>query len=502
MAARAGGCASVQAESDARVQAITAEVQARAAAVQAEATARGQALAAEAQARGTAITEERNARQTQDGALAQRIDMVSAVADGAVAAVQTETQARIAEGSANASAISVLSAQVNHASTGLPVTHAGLLTEVQTRADQIGALSTSVDALRVQLNDTNAGLVGQVVQERQARIDGDGVNASAISALSAQVNHAETGLPVTQARLWKEEEARTTQVGALTSRMDTLSTTVNGHTAAIQVAAQSIDGVRAAYTVKIDAGGKVIGYGLAAEPNDSGAIGHFRVRADSFSVSLPGEGADRYIFAAGTHPQTGMSTIVLSGVVYADTINANQINAGTLNPAVIGDGSLPFTKIANDLKSSNYIKDVEGWLINKDGSAEFNKVVVSRSMIVNYVSVTSSAGLYNITASQGWCQLATFTIDTGYSVGAWWDTTDRIQEVRAGIANGTIRAWAYNDDFGAHPDWTVKVTDTFAKSRWWQPATLFITVELLAQVYNQTIRLEFPDISYSIFQVT
>jgi len=90
--------------------------------------------------------------------------------------------------------------------------------------------------------------------------------------------------------------------------------------------------------------------------------------------------------------------------IQSQNIQSNAITAGKLaasnvvtNSAQISDGIITNAKIGSVIQSSNYSAGSAGWIINKDGSAEFNGVVVSRDLIVATGSQTLSdrSGLFN-----------------------------------------------------------------------------------------------------------
>ena len=90
--------------------------------------------------------------------------------------------------------------------------------------------------------------------------------------------------------------------------------------------------------------------------------------------------------------------------IQSDNIQSNAITAGKLaasnvvtNSAQISDGIITNAKIGSVIQSSNYSAGSAGWIINKNGSAEFNGVVVSRDLIVATGSQTLSdrSGLFN-----------------------------------------------------------------------------------------------------------
>lgn len=69
------------------------------------------------------------------------------------------------------------------------------------------------------------------------------------------------------------------------SQVNTLASVVNGNSAAIEVAQQSVDGLRAQYSVKIDNNGYVSGFGLSSSPVNGVPRSSFIVRADSFAIA-------------------------------------------------------------------------------------------------------------------------------------------------------------------------------------------------------------------------
>ena len=112
--------------------------------------------------------------------------------------------------------------------------------------------------------------------------------------------------------------------------------------------------------------------------------------------------------------------------IESDNIQANAITAGKLaasnvvtNSAQISDGIITNAKIGNVIQSSNYSAGSTGWSINKDGSAEFNGVVVSRDLIVatGTQTLADRSGLFDNDITT----LETFYIENVYPAGftAW-----------------------------------------------------------------------------------
>jgi hypothetical protein len=109
--------------------------------------------------------------------------------------------------------------------------------------------------------------------------------------------------------------------------------------------------------------------------------------------------------------------------------SAAQINDGLITNAKIGnaaittakisDGQVTNAKIGNTIQSTNYSAGSSGWSINKNGSAEFNGVVISRQLLVD--SGTLNVGTFSLTpVSFGFTQSAfQYVESSNVSISAW-----------------------------------------------------------------------------------
>jgi hypothetical protein len=234
----------------------------------------------------------------------------------------------------------------------------------------------------------------------------DGVLQSQITALAAIVDSLDEGgeygaeaFLALEARVTTAEGNITTQASSITQ----LQTTVGNHTTVIQEHAESVDGLEAQYTVKIDANGKVIGFGLASgDPNE--AESEFAIRADRFYVVFPtGDGSTSIIpFVVGM--VDGVSTVGISGqlvvdgsvlaraiaagAVTATKINVSQlaaisadmgaITAGTMNinnGTFVIDPNGNITANAPTMQSVNYSPNVSGWRLTREGNLYLTNIV-------------------------------------------------------------------------------------------------------------------------------
>ena len=153
----------------------------------------------------------------------------------------------------------------------------------------------------------------------------------------------------------------TGDIRAVTERITTLQTSVNGNTAAVQTHARSINGLEAQYTVKVDVNGRVAGYGLATTPKNGTPESKFIVNADRFGVGAVGK-ADIFPFTVDTQKnRVGVNgELVVNGKAIIDNLNAGAIHgdkiaANTLNANRIMAGSVTAREIASNAVTADKI---------------------------------------------------------------------------------------------------------------------------------------------------
>jgi predicted phage tail protein len=191
-------------------------------------------------------------------------------------------------------------------------------------SDSVSALSTRVDGVSAKIDQTTA----LVTTEETARTNADG-------ALGQRLDVVAAGVASNTAAITTEQTTRAAGDSANATLISTLQTTVGGHTTSLQTQANSINGLSAQYTVKIDNNGYVSGYGLASYPVNGQIVSEFAVRTDTFSVNLPGY--------PGIHPFTigsvyGQPRVIISSALIGDA---------SIDNAKIGDAQITSAKIGN-----------------------------------------------------------------------------------------------------------------------------------------------------------
>ncbi|HAV5309906.1 TPA: phage tail protein [Acinetobacter baumannii] len=120
------------------------------------------------------------------------------------------------------------------------------------------------------------------------------------------------------------------KVSTQASSITTLQTTVGGNTASIQSQQQSIDGLKARATLKLQSGNLVGGVGIE---NDSKTV-DFIIQANRFAIGAPsdvtGTVTPKYAFAYQSTPTTLPNGTVIPAGLYLDNASIGYINASRI----------------------------------------------------------------------------------------------------------------------------------------------------------------------------
>jgi hypothetical protein len=234
-------------------------------------------------------------------------------------------------------------------------------------------------ATRIDLIDGAAGVAGSVnariKTETDARTSADSAISSTVTTLTASVN-------TNSAAIQTESTARASADSALSSSVSTLSTTVSGNTASISTQQQTINGLTAQYMVKLDVNGYVAGFGLYN--NGAGASG-FIVRADSFSVAMPGYTAKIpfYVDSTGTYIYDA----------FIKNLSADKIKAGTLSADCIAAGSITVGKLSfTPLTAGSAAGDINAYTTQITGARIQTGSIVADKIDTRNLTIKDAAG--------------------------------------------------------------------------------------------------------------
>lgn len=253
------------------------------------------------------------------GALTSRINLIDGgadVADSVTARVKVETDSRIAAISQQAQDNRTYVQQYTYSQ--------------KTINDSFSAFGTNIQAAyQGYANGAADGALAAAKSFAQSyaysKADSDSSLTATANQLRSEFQSLNQGAGATVAWVQEYAYSKAQANDAIASATQQLRTTVAGHTSTLEVQGQSISGLGAQYTVKIDNNGYMAGYGLASTPINGVPTSSFIVLADRFAVALPGQAA-KYPFVVGT--VNGQTVIGLRGDVVLDGTLAIQATSG------------------------------------------------------------------------------------------------------------------------------------------------------------------------------
>ncbi|MDH6812587.1 phage tail protein [Escherichia coli] len=303
---------------------------------------------------------------------------------------QTKTKAEIArvdtaiadEASARAEAISNVNASVSslESKTDASVSRLdkAIADEASARAEAISGVNASISTLDSKVTSNVTRMDKAIADEKNARTDAiSSLNSSLTSTINSKVSEVSTALSTHEtssaekfgqisasfddvnSSITEWSQAMATADEALSTRIDQLKITINGNTTAIETTSKALTdfkgNVDASYSIKIatDKNGMKYATGMSLGLTGSGT------NVQSQCIFL----VDRFVLmtAAGGSYQTPF--YVTNGACY-------------IRDAWIRDASITTAKIAQQIQSTNYKAGSAGWMLNKNGNAEFNNVTV------------------------------------------------------------------------------------------------------------------------------
>ncbi|EFF0553257.1 DUF1983 domain-containing protein [Escherichia coli] len=303
---------------------------------------------------------------------------------------QTKTKAEIArvdtaiadEASARAEAISNVNASVSslESKTDASVSRLdkAIADEASARVEAISGVNASISTLDSKVTSNVTRMDKAIADEKNARTDAiSSLNSSLTSTINSKVSEVSTALSTHEtssaekfgqisasfddvnSSITEWSQAMATADEALSTRIDQLKVTINGNTTAIETTSKALTdfkgNVDASYSIKIatDKNGMKYATGMSLGLTGSGT------NVQSQCIFL----VDRFVLmtAAGGSYQTPF--YVTNGACY-------------IRDAWIRDASITTAKIAQQIQSTNYKAGSAGWMLNKNGNAEFNNVTV------------------------------------------------------------------------------------------------------------------------------
>ncbi|MDO4700683.1 MAG: phage tail protein [Moraxella sp.] len=266
---------------------------------------------------------------------------------------------------------------------------------------EIGNVATDWTPAPEDTSTATSALQAKLDEFKSAQATKDNATTAKLSQLESNLNSKANASALNQTNTKvSQAEGRIT---AEANKVSTLQTTVGQHTASIQQQAQSINGLRAQWTLKVESGGIVSGIGLASANGKSA----FAIRANQFYVADPTGTAKRPMFSVLTSPQT---------------INGVTVPAGTyISSAYIQNGSITTAKIGHAQIDTLQVKDGAIIVPRVQYNAGFRTFHQSNEIEVGRITIDAKGG--NVMIGFGFQRL--FSLPNGaYSWGAFVPAID------------------------------------------------------------------------------
>lgn len=306
--------------------------------------------------------------------------------------IATETQAR-------SEAISSVNASIktleNDTEASVNRLDQAVADEASARAQAISGVNASISTLDSKVTSNVTRIDKAIADETQARTDAiSNLNSSLTSTINSKVSEVSTALSTHEASsaekfsqisasfeavnssITEWSQTMTTADEALSTKIDQLTVTVNGNTTAIETTSKALTdfkgNVDASWSIKIatDNNGRKYATGMSLGLTGSGT------NVQSQCIFL----VDRFVLMTAANGTYQTPFYVTNGAMYVREAFIKDASIGT---AKIADAAITMAKIVNEIKSSNYVAGSNGWRITKDGSSEFNNVVVRGEVHAN-----------------------------------------------------------------------------------------------------------------------
>ncbi|EPY4562952.1 TipJ family phage tail tip protein [Klebsiella pneumoniae] len=264
----------------------------------------------------------------------------------------TDAKAAQDASDATASAVSGLTARVTDAEG-----------KITAQAQQQTALATKVDNANSRVDNMAKTLSDS--QSTQASLNTSlqsQIDAQAAANIKNQTTLDNTIKSV--ASITSTQQTHATALEALATQQTTLTSSVGDLSASVQNTAKTVADVNGTvsslWSMKVETvNGKNVGAGITLGSN--GETSDMILYADRFSLF-------------NRNNATAVPVMVAEGnELYIDTA---RIKNSSLTSTKIADGSITNAKIGHEIRSNDFVDGSRGWRIAKDGSSQFNNVIV------------------------------------------------------------------------------------------------------------------------------
>ncbi|EEW8235230.1 DUF1983 domain-containing protein [Escherichia coli] len=344
------------------------------------------------------LTEMQQTIATLEESTSQSIEKLESQVNEDIQASLTEINQTITNlESSTAESINNLEAKVDgDISSAISSMDQALATHEQANATQFASLQSQIDENEAAITETNQTIAtneqatAQKLEQLQAQIDDD-VSAAITEMQTALATHEKANatqfaeisasLEANEATITEWGEAFTSYKESTATQIESITASIDGQSVSIEENKTAIAGIEtdmsATWSIKIatDNNGRKYASGISLGMTGSGS------NTQSQCIFL----VDRFVLMTAANGTYQTPFYVTNGAMY-------------VKEAFIKDASITTAKIAQQIQSTNYASGSAGWMINKNGSAQFNNVTVRGTV---YASAGEFSGTVKAKAFEG-----------------------------------------------------------------------------------------------------
>lgn len=204
-----------------------------------------------------------------------------------------------------------------------------------------------------------AALCFTTATELMPQIDAELKKTETFKELTAEITGVKNGVTQLSQTVVETEKRLSQSISSVQESLDDVSATVQETSKAVVDLEGNVNAQWGA-KVQVDSKGQkyVAGIQLGMEGSGGAVQSYFMVSANNFAVYNPTNSVAELAFA------------VKNGQVF-------------MKAAFIENGTIDSAKISNQIQSTNYVNNSAGWMINKNGTAQFNNVTIRGTVYAN-----------------------------------------------------------------------------------------------------------------------
>ena len=204
-----------------------------------------------------------------------------------------------------------------------------------------------------------AALCFTTATELMPQIDAELKKTETFKELTAEITGVKDGVTQLSQTVVETEKRLSQSISSVQESLDDVSATVQETSKAVVDLEGNVNAQWGA-KVQVDSKGQkyVAGIQLGMEGSGGAVQSYFMVSANNFAVYNPTNSVAELAFA------------VKNGQVF-------------MKAAFIENGTIDSAKISNQIQSTNYANNSAGWMINKNGTAQFNNVTIRGTVYAN-----------------------------------------------------------------------------------------------------------------------